>query len=104
MSRAVITMHDRIASDCPSSDSSDPNRGAARPSAAAEDALARENPLLRSSICLDCRSHRTVVSGKGSVFLLCQSDDTPANWPKYPRQPVRQCPYFASTGAPPESG
>ncbi|MFN6131013.1 MAG: hypothetical protein ACK6DC_22140 [Planctomycetota bacterium] len=58
------------------------------------DSLARNHPLLRSSICLECAAHRTIVSGKGSVFMLCQSDQAPNTWPKYPRQPVSRCPYF----------
>lgn len=60
------------------------------------DLLARDQPLLKSSICLGCRAHRTIVSGKGSVFLLCQSERTPDSWPKYPPQPLRGCPYFES--------
>lgn len=66
----------------------------ASPDPALADTLAREQPLLRNSICLDCADHRTIVSGRGSVFLLCQSERTPAAFPKYPRQPVGQCPYF----------
>lgn len=58
------------------------------------DALAAMQPLLATSLCLKCVSHKTVVSGKGSVFMLCQSENTPANWPKYPAQPLRQCRYF----------
>ena len=58
------------------------------------DELAAGQPLLGSSICLKCSSHRTIVSGKGSVFVLCQSDETPSNWPKYPAQPVQQCRYY----------
>jgi hypothetical protein len=66
------------------------------------DALARNHPLLRSSICLQCAAHRTIVSGKGSVFMLCQSDQTPETWPKYPRQPVSRCPYFQKPELPRE--
>ncbi len=62
--------------------------------AKATDALAAMDPLLARSICLQCESHRTVVSGKGSVFMLCQSSDTPDTWPKYPQQPVLHCRYF----------
>lgn len=58
------------------------------------DAMAAAQPLLATSICLKCVSHRTVVSGRGSVFMLCQSNKTPANWPKYPAQPLKQCGYF----------
>ncbi len=62
--------------------------------AKATDALAALAPLLARSICLQCESHRTVVSGKGSVFMLCQSIDTPDTWPKYPPQPLQHCRYF----------
>lgn len=58
------------------------------------DDLARREPLLRDSVCLRCLDHRTIVSGKGSVFLLCQSEQVPREWPKYPRQPLFRCPYF----------
>ncbi|MFN7731151.1 MAG: hypothetical protein ACK5OB_04565 [Pirellula sp.] len=64
------------------------------PDRAMADALARQQPLLRNSICLDCADHRTIVSGRGSIFLLCQSERTPSAFPKYPRQPVGQCPFF----------
>jgi hypothetical protein len=59
------------------------------------DDLARQQPLLRDSVCLLCQDHRTIVSGRGSVFLLCQSQKTPAFWPKYPRQPLGECPYLS---------
>lgn len=62
------------------------------------DALALQSPLLASSICLRCMDHRTIVSGKGSVFMLCQSAETPSNWPKYPPQPVRHCRFYRTEG------
>jgi hypothetical protein len=67
------------------------------------------------SICWRCRFHRRVESGKGSIFLLCElplcKEDDPrleplspperqylasiqSRWPKYPPQPMNQCPYF----------
>ncbi|MFN9625784.1 MAG: hypothetical protein ACK6AT_05910 [Planctomycetota bacterium] len=61
------------------------------------DDLAREQPLLRGSECLDCKDHRTIISGRGSIFLLCQSERVPASWPKYPRQPMQGCPYFCKS-------
>ncbi len=60
------------------------------------DKLAATQPILSSSICLKCVSHRTVVSGKRSVFILCNSDNTPSNWPKYPGQPMKLCRFFCS--------
>jgi hypothetical protein len=53
------------------------------------DDLAREQPLLRD--------HRTIISGRGSIFLLCQSETAPSKWPKYPRQPMQGCPYFCKS-------
>lgn len=47
--------------------------------------------LYRRSICLACRHRRTIVSGKGSVFLLCQSPAVEKGWPKYPPQPLASC-------------
>ncbi len=58
------------------------------------DELAKREPLLRDSMCLQCADHRTIVSGRGSVFLLCQSSQVPKEWPKYPRQPMYRCPYL----------
>jgi len=67
------------------------------------------------SICWRCINHREVVSGKGSVFLLCKvsqldegqlqlpstDDETQKElleiknrWPKYPPQPLSECPFF----------
>ncbi len=68
---------------------------AAKSSRENPDDLARREPLLRDSVCLRCVDHRTIVSGKGSVFLLCQSEKVPREWPKYPRQPLFRCPYFS---------
>jgi len=60
------------------------------------DDLAATQHLLASSICLNCSSHRTIVSGKGSVFMLCQLQEAPLAWPKYPPQPVARCKYFVA--------
>jgi len=67
------------------------------------------------SICWQCVHHREVVSGKGSVFLLCRVSQTDeadlilpeidallktellsyrSRWPKYPPQPLAICPFF----------
>lgn len=77
----------------------DPERSSARLSAGSDrertaDALARSQPLLRDSICLSCLDHRTIVSGRGSVFMLCQSQPASVAWPKYPRQPVIRCDFW----------
>ena len=77
-------------------DSEDSREGKKAELAKIADALAVTRPLLATSICLGCVSHRTVVSGRGSVFMLCQSENSPASWPKYPVQPLQQCSYFRS--------
>ena len=63
------------------------------------DSSGQGEPLLpkaiETSICTSCNRHRIIVSGKGSVFLLCQLESPPNNWPKYPRQPVGSCHYFS---------
>ena len=67
------------------------------------------------SICWKCNNHREIVSGKGSVFLLCQVSQTEeadlvlpkvnslrqsqllenrSRWPKYPPQPLAECPFY----------
>ncbi|MEI6526817.1 MAG: hypothetical protein WCP62_12370 [Planctomycetota bacterium] len=61
------------------------------------DELARRQTLLKDSVCLNCQDHRTIISGRGSVFLLCQSEKAPEHWPKYPRQPLFHCPYFSQS-------
>ena len=58
------------------------------------EALAKASPLLSRSICLQCADSRIILSGKGSVFLLCQSEAVPEEWPKYPRQPLARCPFI----------
>ncbi len=63
------------------------------------DAMAAALPLYASSVCLNCQFHRTIVSGKGSVFMLCQSEETPDHWPKYPPQPVSRCRYYRESFA-----
>jgi|LakMenE18May11ns_1017448.scaffolds.fasta_scaffold9929644_3 hypothetical protein len=68
------------------------------------EALAKASPLLGASICLGCADSRVILSGKGSVFLLCQSEAVPEGWPKYPRQPLPRCPFLrARIGNPPST-
>ena len=40
---------------------------------------------------------RTIVSGKGARFLLCQLSLTDSRFSKYPPQPVVRCAGFAAT-------
>jgi hypothetical protein len=46
------------------------------------------------SLCLSCTWKREVVSGRGSRFLLCRRSATNPSLPKYPIQPVLDCPEF----------
>lgn len=57
---------------------------------------------LQQSLCLNCGERRLITSGTGSVFLLCNRGVRQAGWPKYPPQPVFQCPHFRGNGE--ESG
>ncbi|RPI86343.1 MAG: hypothetical protein EHM42_06065 [Planctomycetaceae bacterium] len=47
------------------------------------------------TLCAACVFARTVVSGRGSQFLLCRKSLEDARYAKYPPQPVRTCPGFA---------
>jgi hypothetical protein len=64
------------------------------------------HPLYSRSVCINCANHRTIVSGTGSVFMLCQSKAISSGWPKYPPQPLYRCPHFESisTAERPKSG
>ncbi len=64
------------------------------------------HPLYARSVCIRCANHRTIVSGTGSVFMLCQSNAVSSGWPKYPPQPLSRCPHFESlsTAERPKSG
>jgi hypothetical protein len=55
---------------------------------------AADHPLYSRSVCVQCKWHRTIVSGTGSVFMLCQSPAVSLGWPKYPPQPLHRCPHF----------
>lgn len=46
---------------------------------------------MSQSLCLTCRQARSVVSAKGSRFLLCQKSQSDQRYPKYPPQPVVRC-------------
>ena len=55
------------------------------------------------SLCASCSLVREVVSGTGSRFLLCQLSQTDKRFPKYPAQPVRECPSYQSLSDSPMS-
>ena len=44
-----------------------------------------------TSLCRRCAFVREIVSGKGSVFLMCGKALTDDRLPKDPPQPVRAC-------------
>jgi len=46
---------------------------------------------MRVGLCLACRHHRAIVSGKGSTFHLCERSRTDPAYPRYPPLPVRVC-------------
>jgi hypothetical protein len=45
-------------------------------------------------LCPHCDKCRRIVSGKGSLFFLCEVSFADARYPKYPRQPVTRCLQF----------
>jgi hypothetical protein len=45
----------------------------------------------RVGLCLDCRHHRRIATGRGSLFLLCRRSETDPVYPRYPRLPVVRC-------------
>jgi hypothetical protein len=47
------------------------------------------------SLCTTCALMKLIVSGKGSRFLLCTHSQVDPRFPKYPPQPVLQCPAYA---------
>jgi hypothetical protein len=50
-------------------------------------------------LCATCVFARSVTSGKGSTFLLCQRSQTDPRFPKYPPLPVRSCVGFEASVA-----
>ena len=44
-----------------------------------------------AGLCSDCRHARTILSDRGSAFVMCQLSATDPNFPKYPRLPVLSC-------------
>ncbi len=48
-------------------------------------------PKAESGLCSDCRHVRTILSDRGSVFVMCQLSAADPTFPKYPRLPVLSC-------------
>jgi hypothetical protein len=51
--------------------------------------------MTTESLCESCRFLRSVVSGRGSRFLLCELSKQDRRFPKYPPQPVTRCGGYA---------
>jgi len=45
-------------------------------------------------LCATCQHLRFIVSDRGSTFYQCGRSASDANFPKYPRLPVLQCPGY----------
>jgi len=50
--------------------------------------------LTRVGLCAECRWSRRVVSGKGSVFWMCERSKVDPRFRKYPPLPVLACAGF----------
>lgn len=44
-----------------------------------------------TGLCATCRHQRTIRSGRGSTFSMCERGLRDPAWPKYPRLPVLRC-------------
>lgn len=42
-------------------------------------------------LCAQCRHHRRLESGRGSVFFLCEKAKADPSFVRYPRLPVVAC-------------
>lgn len=56
------------------------------------------------SLCPTCAHCRTVTSGKGSRFWLCQLAAVDSRFAKYPPQPVVRCSAYAERSSEREAG
>lgn len=60
--------------------------------------------MKRVGLCAACTNARTVVSGRGSAFWMCELAATDPRFRKYPPLPVVECAGFeAKPGEPPTS-
>jgi len=48
-------------------------------------------PHLGQSLCIRCIHHRRIMSGRGSMFILCKKNKVSQQFSKYPPQPVSTC-------------
>ena len=49
----------------------------------------------RASLCASCKHVRIITSNKGSTFTLCGLAKADPRFPKYPPQPLVECPGHA---------
>ena len=54
--------------------------------------------MIDAGLCTSCVDARSLVSGRGSVFWRCAVHDRDPRAPKYPRLPVRSCPFYRPRG------
>lgn len=59
--------------------------------------LTGQHPLPAVGLCSVCRHSRQVVSGRASVFWLCELSRADPRFRKYPALPVRTCEGFESS-------
>lgn len=53
---------------------------------------------MEPGLCASCRWARRVVSGRGSVFWLCERSRVDGRFRKYPALPVRACAGYEQEG------
>jgi len=56
-----------------------------------------------AGLCSDCRHARTILSDRGSAFVMCQLSASDPAFPKYPRLPVLSCTGYSRKAEPPHS-
>ena len=47
--------------------------------------------LAQSGLCASCIHAKTIMSDRGSTFVLCELSHSDPQFPKYPRLPVLVC-------------
>lgn len=57
-----------------------------------------------AGLCDTCQHSRSIVTGKGSVFLMCELSKTDPRFRKYPPLPVMRCPGYEPGDASAENG
>ena len=62
--------------------------------------MASTDPDAAVGLCLRCRHVHVVRSRTGGHFYRCERSATDADYPKYPRLPVRSCDGYERRGAP----